>query len=271
MLGAPIKIKVYAVALLLMVSLSALAEDRMIWKKVPLIVTLVPDQERIVVFPKEIEKLSVPDDLKNFVRIEVLDDRVFLLANSVFKKIRVRVYAGGQVYLLDFIGLEAGRRDVALIVDGPSQTGYTESQKNNTTLSSEVALVRHAAQTLYSPKRLMPTDRAGIFRTSRLAQSLDFPLYRLRNFEYRLLGEWQGSNLFVSAIRVTNRESVTRYLDPRQIRGQWRARAWQHPWIGPAGEDTDTTTLYLLSELSFEKTFPEALVVKNDGDKNGGL
>jgi hypothetical protein len=66
------------------------------------------------------------------------------------------------------------------------------------------------------------------------------------------LGAWKSGSLYVTAVRVTNRSRFPTELSLEQLRGQWIAATAQHVRIGPAGSDTDTTAIYLISNRPFE-------------------
>jgi len=59
---------------------------------------------------------------------------------------------------------------------------------------------------------------------------------------------WRKGNLFVTAVKLTNRSAHTVVLDPRLIRGQWRTATFQHAHLGAAASDTNVTALYLVSD-----------------------
>lgn len=242
------------------------AEERILWKDQPVVISLVPDTERIVVFPAAVEKISVPAALSSTVRTQILDKRVFLLTGSEFSNSRIKVVAGGKLYLIDLVGRQDGRTDIAYLMD-PVVRDAPRTERSATDrhalrdsqVPPEVALVRHAAQTLYAPERLIPVHGRSVFQTATKERVLNFPLFRQQDFRYRLLAEWSGFGLYVTAIALSNRESIRVDLDPRAIRGHWRARALQHPWVGRQGALTDHTTVYLISEQPFANTLPSSL------------
>ncbi len=227
----------------------------------PVIITLVPGSERVMIFPGAVEKVSMLPSLTSQVRAQILGDRVFFLTHSQFSASRIKVQARGKLYLIDLVGTENGRRDIARLIDPvsvPTPAEVVQHEVEKGTLP-EVALIRHVSQTLYAPERLIPINGQGIFKTTTQAQVLDYPLFRQHNFAITLLGEWSGYGLYLIAIEIINLENTHIVLDPRDIRGNWHGRALQHPWVGKAGEQTDRTTLYLLSKKEFLKTLPEAL------------
>jgi hypothetical protein len=60
--------------------------------------------------------------------------------------------------------------------------------------------------------------------------------------------------LYVTAVKLTNRWKKPQVLDPRTLRGQWLAATFQHSRLLPAGDDADTTAVYLVSARPFEES-----------------
>ncbi len=63
---------------------------------------------------------------------------------------------------------------------------------------------------------------------------------------------WRAGSLHLTAIKLVNRTGVARTLDPRDLRGDWLAATFQHHRLLPAGDEADTTAVYLISARPFE-------------------
>lgn len=246
---------------------AAIADDRIVWKDKPEIVTLVPDKERIIVMPAAVEAVDVPPAMAHAVRIQALGDRIFALTVQEFPKTRITVTAGGNVYLLDLKGTKKGRVDPARIIDAVDDV-MPDTEDTPSGVIPEVALVRHAAQTLYAPARLIPGQYGDITKTDAKPVRLVYPLVRQQRFSYQFVGQWQGYGLFLSAIQLTNHANERVAIDPRDIRGRWRARSMQHPWVGVAGSTTATTTLYLVSSRPLFDAMPELIPPIEDTEQD---
>ncbi|WP_040146982.1 DUF3438 family protein, partial [Xanthomonas citri] len=61
------------------------------------------------------------------------------------------------------------------------------------------------------------------------------------------LAAWRLDDQWVTAIRLTNTSPRWVDLDPRMLIGDFVAATFQHPGLGPAGDATDTTVLYLVT------------------------
>jgi len=66
---------------------------------------------------------------------------------------------------------------------------------------------------------------------------------------------FSSGGLYITAVKLENKQKERVILDPRQIRGKWLAATFQHASLGPAGEITDTTALYLISDRPFWESF----------------
>ena len=68
----------------------------------------------------------------------------------------------------------------------------------------------------------------------------------------RPLVAWRAGDLYVTAVRLCNRTSQARILDPRDLRGAWLTATFQHHRLLPAGDEADSTAVYLISARPFE-------------------
>jgi integrating conjugative element protein (TIGR03749 family) len=68
------------------------------------------------------------------------------------------------------------------------------------------------------------------------------------------LAAWRAGSLYVTAVKLTNRRKKAQVLDPRALRGHWLSATFQHARLLPAGDDADTTALYLVSARPFEES-----------------
>jgi integrating conjugative element protein (TIGR03749 family) len=63
----------------------------------------------------------------------------------------------------------------------------------------------------------------------------------------RALAAWRLDDRWITAIKLTNTADRCLTLDPRALQGNFDAATFQHPELGPAGNSTDTTVLYLIT------------------------
>jgi integrating conjugative element protein (TIGR03749 family) len=109
-----------------------------------------------------------------------------------------------------------------------------------------VVLIRYAAQNLYAPLRTVEPV-AGIGRVNlRRDLALDTLLPTLP-VRARALAAWRLEDQWVTAVRLTNTTARWLDLDPRALQGDFVAATFQHPTLGPAGQSSDTTVVYLVT------------------------
>ncbi|GFE79157.1 hypothetical protein GCM10011487_11570 [Steroidobacter agaridevorans] len=109
-----------------------------------------------------------------------------------------------------------------------------------------VVLTRYAAQSFYAPLRTLE-PASGLVR---VATPRNLPLDTvLPTLAVRLkaMAAWRLADHWVTALRITNAEPQWISLDPRALQGDFLAATFQHADLGPAGDSTDTTMLYLIT------------------------
>ena len=124
-----------------------------------------------------------------------------------------------------------------------------------------VRLTRYAAQQLYAPERLLRGDS----RIKRIFIDTEqsIPLVRGHRLNALPIAAWQGGGYTVTAIKIRNsterKQSLVFAASQKTdsinlasaLRGQWLTAATQHGFLGASGDETDTTTLYLVSDRPF--------------------
>ena len=66
------------------------------------------------------------------------------------------------------------------------------------------------------------------------------------------LAAWRAGDLYLTAVKLTNRTDRPLTLDPRRLRGMWLSAAFQHNRLHKKGDEADTTAVYLISVRPFE-------------------
>ena len=139
----------------LCITATVVAQERILWQDEPVVITLAPGHERVVEFPATVERFEVLPQLSKRLRVQIVGNRAFLLAQTEFPLTRSKVSANGKLYLIDVRAASQGRSDIVKIIDPLTQSdraGKSSIEASGITVLSavprEVALVRHAAQTL---------------------------------------------------------------------------------------------------------------------------
>jgi integrating conjugative element protein (TIGR03749 family) len=249
------------------------AVERILWDGVPIAVTIAVGRERIIQFPGSV-RLGIPSQLVQHLRTQSQRGSVYWLATRPFSATRIQVQdsQSGQFYLVDLtatdkptsrsrievINTTAQAPEAAqlihsdalaetsnVIAQEPPKSPRHERQKTSS-VSDYTVLTRYAAQQLYAPARLLKTPE-GIHTASFNSDSSE-SLIRGGDILAEPVAAWRKGNLYVTAVKLTNRSAHTVVLDPRLLRGQWRTATFQHAQLGAAASDTNVTALYLISD-----------------------
>lgn len=254
------------VILLTLASATVLADasERVLWDKRPINVHLQVGNERIIHFPDDV-RYWLPDTVKRHVSVLAANGVLYIRAMEPFPTTRLRIQGlnDQQIYLLDITASEAAAVSDELIVMTKENTRNRskESTAYKTTEDWRIRLTRYAAQQLYAPERLVDGDSA--IKRIPIESKASVPLIRGGLIEAVPIASWQGHGLTVTAVRVRNlsRQSLQLQFDRSDslqaldlsylVRGDWLTATLQHDRLGAMGDETDTTTLYLVSNRSF--------------------
>lgn len=245
--------------------------ERIFWNKTPVLLTLKTGTERLVHFP-DMVRAKPPENITGEVlKMTIVDNVIYLKALNDFPTARMRVQAfnhisgsfdGGAIYFLDLSASAQGGVEQVQIIDKTRQTKTLSGSSNALTQADQsqspnqsvdmVDLVRYVAQQLYGPERLMQSHPA-IYRTPLRVKSLK-SLYRGGELQATPLASWKGGEMYVTAVKLQNQTAYPLTLDPRYFRGQWRSRTLQHTGLSQYNTESDTTTVYLVSDRPFHES-----------------
>lgn len=232
--------------------------ERIIWDKTPLTITLPVKTERIISFPTPV-KVGLPPDLSAQLRTQINGNTVYWLAHEAFDTRRIEVHAmdGSMIYLVD---LQAQRHasiapiEVILKQKNDSQppsTAVTGSAQPSYRPLGMMGLTRFAAQQLYAPARLLKTP-PGVYRFPVMQRPIEH-LIRGQNILATPVAAWKNERYYLTALILKNLSDTHVQLDPRMIRGQWRAATFHYVRLHPTGSELDTSVLYLVSDRPFSE------------------
>ncbi len=232
--------------------------ERIEWKKTPIRLALTVGQERQVTFPSSV-KVGVPGNLQTLLRTQSVNGTIYLLAHAPFESTRVMVREidGGQIYLFDIAASKASvqNHSIQVFVQEESEYGKADTLNNSNAATSNisyVSLTRFAARQLYAPARLL-RESPGIVRTPVSRDPIN--LVRGGAIDAIPLVAWRAGGYHLTAIKLTNKTRKPQTLDPRDLRGAWLTATFQHHRLLPAGNEADTTAVYLISARPFELSF----------------
>ena len=229
--------------------------ERIEWKKTPVRLALTVGEERHVEFPASV-KVGVPGNLQPLLRTQSVNGTVYLLAHAPFESTRVMVreIEGGQIYLFDISASKKSGQShpIQVYVQQASEPGDLNDGNAVASNISYVTLTRFAARQLYAPARLLQ-DRPGIVRTPVARDPIN--LVHGGASDATPLVAWRAGGYYLTAVKLTNRTAQPQTLDPRNLRGAWLTATFQHHRLLPAGNEADTTAVYLISARPFSVSF----------------
>lgn len=260
-------------ALLLFSFNSAYAVELMKWERLPLAVPLQVDHERVVFVDRNV-RVGVPSTLAGKLRVQSTGGTLYLLASEPIAPTRIQLQDAetGALILMDIAASIPQENTSPLepiqIIEGdhtPVRYGRTEQNTGTSTKppnrsqsdpASEpaaqretpvpVVLTRYAAQNLYAPLRTVEPV-AGIARVN-LNRSINLTtLLPMLFVEAKAVAAWRLEDYFVTAVRLKNTSTYTISLDPRSLQGDFVAATFQHSNLGPRGDASDTTVVYLVT------------------------
>ncbi len=233
------------------------------WERVPLAVSLLVDQERVILLDRSV-RVGMPALLGEQLRVQSAGGALYLRASAPFDATRIQLQdiETGTLILLDVSARlpdpEQKPLEPVRVVDAGTvassdaerddETHRSRTQNSAPTRATPVPVVltRYAAQSLYAPLRTVEAvpgiARVGLPRTLSLATLMpSLPV------EPRALAAWKLDGYWLTAIALKNTSGSKVELDPRVLQGDFVAVTFQHADLGPAGDPTDTTVLYLVT------------------------
>ena len=226
------------------------------WDRLPLPVDLVVGQERVLLFDSDL-RVGIPAESRDLIKAQSADGAVYLTALEPFERVRLQLQdaSTNRVILIDvaarlpaapFEPLEAIKITDATQTTRASGVAASEDARREAGTPVPVLLTRYASQSLYAPLRTvepLPGVSLSPIRSAKPVVEL-LPDY---SAEALPLIAWQWDDYWVTAVRLRSLSSGATVLDPRKLSGDFVAATFQHNSLGPAGQATDTTVLYVIT------------------------
>ena len=233
-------------------SAQSTSPQRIQWQKTPIAIGLSVGEERLVHFRGPVS-VGLPTTLEAVLRTQTVNGTVYLMAKAPFATTRViiREIDTGQTYLFDLSATTRSGHSQSIVVY-LDERGTAENRLRGPEGGARhgyVSLTRFAAQQLYAPLRLL-SSVPGIVRVP--IQRDGVALVPGNSVDAKPLVAWRAGHLYITAVKLTNRLRKAQTLDPRSLRGSWLSAAFQHARLLPAGDESDTTAVYLVSAQPFE-------------------
>lgn len=249
------------------------AVEIMRWERIPLALPLIVGQERIVFVDQNV-RVGVPRSLGSKLRVQSTGGALYLLAREAIDPTRLQLQnmVTGEIMLVDIIATVGSADHPApepvkiTAGDNPAiRYGQASAKPSNSrsTAPAEVTeeesvpkarhetplpvvMTRYAAQVLYAPLRTVePVE--GIAQVN-IQRGMNLTtLLPVLPVEASALGAWRLDDMWVTAVKLRNTSAQTFALDPRDLMGDFATATFQHTYLGPQGESSDTTTVYLVT------------------------
>lgn len=232
---------------------SAGAVEILHWERLPLNTRLLVGQERVILIDRNV-RVAVPASVREELRVQSAGGALYLKATAPFSSTRLQVQDAetGALVLLDVRAesAAAGESELEPVrITGWAEeraVGNADREPPRSPTPVAVVLTRYAAQSLYAPLRTV-APVAGLTATPlRRDLALDTLLPTLP-IRATALAAWRLGEQWLTAIKLTNTTPRTVALDPRLLQGEFLAATFQHAELGPRGDSTDTTVLYLVT------------------------
>lgn len=229
--------------------------ERVVFNRRPIKVTLEVGKERMITFPGVIA-IHAPEGHESQVAIQTIERTAYVTAHEPLTGLRVIAedLDSGRMIPVDLVASDSIKvvtDDLEIYVSRGAEAANDERMAVGTEPAPDmVMLTRHAARALYAPKRLMSVNPA--IRPAPVKVAPVPGLYRGYRVQTTPIAAWRAGNLYVTAVRFSNQEKTPVALDMGDIRGSWLAATPQHGRILEAGNEADTTAVYLVCDRPFE-------------------
>lgn len=255
---------------LLFISTNALADNkprRIIYQGDAVKITLGVGIEQRITFPDaKLVWADIKDKIKDKLTTQIVNKDIYWTAKDAFKEVRITVGEEGsnRIYLLD---VSAAHKKVSnkriLLIEGNDPYALSDAnrksepetviaplKKKQTPVAGFATLFKCAARQVYAPDRLRKCP-VGIHKEFVNKRPIKH-LIRASRATTKPMVAWRSGGLHITAIEVQNKLGQSINLDPRNLRGRWKAALFQHNRLTAQGTNRDTTTLYLISNQPFD-------------------
>lgn len=244
------------------------AVERVEWVGEPISVRLNVDQERRLIVGDETEvRVGLPGTAAGKIVVQSIGRDVWLRALEPIVSARILLQSHPanitvviEVYTDDDsedTGLPAPIENLVIILP-ESPTGVSAARPETSYIDPPpgfAALTRFVVRELYAPSRLRialngvnrypaPKELDDLFRCG----GINIPSSCGGALLIEPLAAWQSETHYITAVLLTNTLEQPLVLDPRDLRGAWRAATFIRSRLMPAGQPDAATVLVLISD-----------------------
>jgi integrating conjugative element protein (TIGR03749 family) len=229
--------------------------ERVVYQLAPVRIPLPIGRERTVSLPGPFA-LHAPEGFDALVRSQIIERTAYLKGLAPFGSVRVVAedLVTGRQIPMDLVSVPddgSPQRPMEVFAPVHRQEGASGNAGDPGAPPLDmVALTRHAAQSLYAPRRLIPSTPA-VRQVPVNPKPVD-GLYRGWRVETVPIGAWRSGDLYVTAVRFTNTGDQAVDLDLQEVRGRWLAATAQHTRLLASDPAWRTTTVYLVCDRPFD-------------------
>lgn len=245
------------------VSFSDIGTETIVWKKIPITVTLNVGAERVIHFPEKVTPW-IPDVLAGVVRAEAVGKSIYFTSSSEFEKVRIKVkeLETQRHYIIYLSSKRDAKVSSQLIVVNSDDIAERSKQAEESLPERrddwEARLIRFASQRLYSPERLHRKD-AYVSQVP-LSRERSYDLLRGQKIKVEPVGAWSAKGFYLAAFKIVNISETEITLDHRKdIKGYWSKSMFQHSVLSPLSvalekkDGSNVTTLYITSDKPIQE------------------
>lgn len=219
--------------------------DRMVWHNKPLPMTLPVNKGITVYLPEGDWAVGLPAALNGVLDHYETANILYLTARSEFTTQLMPVKnidTEQQILILLSAKGDAQETDFG-VIDGAAVDADKESGLKGKNTDITKALTRHAAMSLYAPKRLQPSNpliRSFPVMNKPLtifnhALNEDDECIPTNDLSARPIYAWRSGSHYVTAVRIENKSQSNITIDPRgcHIKGDFLTTTAQHQFVEP--------------------------------------
>lgn len=244
------------------------AIERVEWTGEPIVVRLNVNQERRLIVGDETEvRVGLPGTTDGKIVVQSIGRNVWLKALEPIESARVLLQSHpANITIVTEVSAEENPDDAESLAAAENLViALPEYSSGDDVVRTEsihiepppgfAALTRFAVRELYAPPRLRtglnsvnrypaPYELANLFRCG----GINIPSSCGGSLAIEPLAAWQSETHHITAVLLTNTLEQPLVLDPRDIRGAWRAATFIRSRLMPAGQPDNATVLVLISD-----------------------
>jgi integrating conjugative element protein (TIGR03749 family) len=234
----------------------------------PIKLDLVVGQEVQLNFENHLGSIGKPGLIANKLETQLIDSRLWIKATDVFKPIKVLIKSEKGKISIILLSAHVSKQKIQqyplkynIVAEKKLPLKSDKKEKLNLNIKTKLSyidLTRFAAQSLYSPTRLVkninlvrvPINTEKVVNLFACSHNLACN----GNVSATPIAAWKSSHYYISAILLKNNRKKLVVLDPRDLIGNWKSATFHFNRLGRAGSSTDTSVVYLISLSLFEQS-----------------